>query len=113
MRALGRPRAVLALAAAFLVAASAPGRKSRHGKQPEFPAAVDRTPAHAAAELDAPSCYRELERLGVRFSKEASAPGVAMPVRLGGPVAGVTYRTDYPDAQRATVPFEVFDCRLV
>jgi hypothetical protein len=39
--------------------------------------------------------------------------GVEMPVRLAGPVGGVVFRTDYPDAQRPTLPFEVFDCRLV
>jgi Extensin-like protein C-terminus len=34
-------------------------------------------------------------------------------VRLTGAVGGVLYRTDFPDAQRASVPWEVFDCRLV
>jgi len=58
-------------------------------------------------------CLRELERQGVRFSKASPAPGVKIPVRLTGPVAGVTYRTDYPDRERPTVPYEVFDCRLV
>lgn len=28
-------------------------------------------------------------------------------------MGGVLYRTDYPDSQRPSVPFEVFDCRLV
>ncbi len=34
-------------------------------------------------------------------------------MRLVGPVGGVVYRTDYPDSRRASVPYEVFDCRLV
>jgi hypothetical protein len=34
-------------------------------------------------------------------------------VRLAGPVAGIVYRTDFPDRQRSSVPYEVFDCRLV
>jgi hypothetical protein len=38
---------------------------------------------------------------------------VLIPVRLTGTVAGVLYRTDFPDRQRSKVPYEVFDCRLV
>lgn len=34
-------------------------------------------------------------------------------MRLTGPLDGITYRTDYPDGRRSSVPFEVFDCRLV
>src|SRR5262249_23069747 len=41
------------------------------------------------------------------------SPGVLIPVRLLGPISGVSYRTDFPDKQRSKVPFEVFDCRLV
>jgi hypothetical protein len=49
----------------------------------------------------------------VRFTRPADAPGVLIPVRLTGPVAGVLYRTDFPDRQRNKVPYEIFDCRLV
>lgn len=45
--------------------------------------------------------------------RAAPSAGVLVPVRLTGPVAGVIYRTDFPDAQRGKVPYEVFDCRLV
>lgn len=65
------------------------------------------------AALTPEECVGELTRRGIHFRKAEPAPGVRTPVRLLGPVNGVLYRTDYPDAQRATVPFEVLDCRLV
>ncbi|MGC4093409.1 MAG: extensin family protein [Polyangiaceae bacterium] len=34
-------------------------------------------------------------------------------MRLLGPLAGVTFRTDLADAARKTSPWEVYDCRLV
>ena len=40
------------------------------------------------------------------------ARGVLAPVRLTGPLHGVTFRTGLPKAQRATSPWEIVDCRL-
>jgi hypothetical protein len=34
-------------------------------------------------------------------------------VRLSGPIRGVTFHSQLPTAQRATSPYEIFDCRLV
>jgi len=58
-------------------------------------------------------CLSELGRRGISFKSEAHALGVRIPVRLLGPVGGVVYRTDEPDAARRASPWEVFDCRLV
>jgi hypothetical protein len=70
-------------------------------------------PAGRYANLDAASCKAELGRRGIAFTPVARAPGVLAPVRLQADVGGVAYHTGLPVHQRATSPFEVFDCRLV
>ena len=90
------------------------GSKSRRSNRPpEFPADAGTSRASAAAGMDRADCRRELEKRGVRVTELEKLPGVEMPVRLLGPVGGVVFKSDYPDAQRPTLPFEVFDCRLV
>jgi hypothetical protein len=91
---------------------SAPGAKKK-GREPEFPADAQESAAYRYGNLSAEACLDELSQRGILFHKEPSAPGVLAPVRLLGPVGGVSYRTDFPDARRPTVPWEVFDCRLV
>ncbi len=88
-------------------------RSRHHGHSPAYPAGADDSPASRAARLTESECFAELRRNDVRFEKAGASPGVVMPIRLTGPVRGVSYRTDFPDAQRSKVPFEVFDCRLV
>jgi hypothetical protein len=78
-----------------------------------FPAGVESFPAFRYAALRAPACKAELSRRGVTFREGGPAPGVLAPIRLTGPVNGVTYHTALADAARATSPWEVFDCRLV
>ena len=43
----------------------------------------------------------------------APTRGVRSPVRLTGPLRGVTFKTDLPDKQRATTIWEIGDCRLI
>ena len=83
------------------------------GHAPAYPAGADDSPASRAARLTESECFAELARRHVDFEKADPAPGVAIPIRLKGPVLGVSYRTDFPDTQRNKVPYEVFDCRLV
>ncbi len=54
-------------------------------------------------------CLRALAEAGVLFRREAEADDVVTPIRLTGPVGGVTYRGQWRDP---TVPFTVLDCRL-
>lgn len=49
----------------------------------------------------------------IPFSRVDSARGVLAPVRLRGPVGGVVYRSQVAERNRATSPYEIFDCRLV
>jgi hypothetical protein len=70
-------------------------------------------PAAMYAALEAGPCHAELERRGISFRVEPNAQGVKIPVRLTGPISGVEFRTDLPDAARETTPWEVYDCRLL
>jgi len=54
-----------------------------------------------------------LDQRHIPYVREAPKRGVKIPVRLTGRVAGVLYRTDFPDSERSSVPWEIFDCRLV
>jgi len=91
-----------------------PGTKSRRSSRPpEFPADAGTSRASSAAGMDRAACRREFEKRGIRVTELEKLPGVELPVRLVGPVGGVVFKSDYPDAQRPTLPFEVFDCRLV
>jgi hypothetical protein len=70
-------------------------------------------PAAIYARLDRDACEAELAGRGIAFTRVGSARGVLEPVRLGGPLHGVTYRTALPPAQRPTSVLEIVDCRLV
>jgi hypothetical protein len=111
MAALAALAAVLAVGLAG--AATTKKKRVRHDRPPAFPSDAGASRACAIAALAPNECLEELGRRGVHFRKSEPSPGVRTPVRLLGPVGGVLYRTDYGDAQRRTVPFEVLDCRLV
>ncbi|MET0794494.1 MAG: hypothetical protein ABW061_23440 [Polyangiaceae bacterium] len=86
--------------------------RTTHGKAiPLQHAPGSRAEAYAA--LDADACLAELSQRHIPFQREEPKRGVKIPVRLSGKVGGVLYRTDYPDSERPSVPWEVFDCRLV
>jgi hypothetical protein len=71
------------------------------------------TPAVHYGALDAGACLAELKHREIAFTSVDSARGVRIPVRLAGPLHGVTFRTDERDSVRATSPYEIADCRLV
>ncbi|HXR11709.1 MAG TPA: extensin family protein, partial [Gaiellaceae bacterium] len=75
------------------------------------PAAVDE-PAERYGQLERTACETELERRGIPFSRVDEARGVLAPVRLAGPLHGVTYRTALPATERTSSPWEIVDCRL-
>jgi hypothetical protein len=85
----------------------------KRSASPAFPADGDHTKASQYARLTPSECFAELARRGVRVRRLEGEPGVLEPVRLEGPVSGVTYRSDYSDAQREKLPYDVFECRLV
>jgi hypothetical protein len=78
----------------------------------ENPPDADDTPAVRYGTLDQASCEAELDARQIAYDRE-TARGIAEAVRLTGPLHGVTFRTDLPDAARAATPYEISDCRLV
>lgn len=112
-------RFALALAALALAAPSAdakPKKKSRW-KRPslkniEHPADASDTPAHRYGMLAREDCEAELGARGIPF-EPVEARGVYAPVRITGPLRGVTFRTNLSEEKRATTAWEIADCRLV
>jgi len=70
-------------------------------------------PAQRYARLDRVACEAELGRRGIPFERVDEARGVLAPVRLEGPLHGVTFTSGLSEARRATSPWEIADCRLV
>jgi hypothetical protein len=85
----------------------------------EQPPEDDEEPASAPANLplgtrigtlSARRCFAELARAGVRYRREPEADDVRDPIRLLGPINGVTYRGQA--LRRPPFPSDVLDCRL-
>ncbi|MBV9949869.1 MAG: extensin family protein, partial [Myxococcales bacterium] len=69
-------------------------------------------PARRYGQLDRAACEAELERRGGAFTRVREARGVTQPLRLTGPLHGVTFHSAVPPSQRASSPWEIVDCRL-
>ncbi len=65
------------------------------------------------ASLDRPRCEAELRRRSIAFERLAEARGVIAPLRLLGPLYGVTFRSNLPPAKARQSPYDIYDCRLV
>lgn len=85
-------------------------RRHREASPPVGPAD---SPAIRYGALEPADCLGELRARGIAFREEPTTRGVSIPVRLLGPLAGVSYRTDLSDQQRMNTPWEIYDCRLV
>ena len=79
----------------------------------QFPVGAIPTPAIQYGGLDKGTCERELVRRHVPFVSVGETRGVLAPVRLTGPLHGVSYHSALPASQRARSPYEILDCRLV
>lgn len=95
-RAVLRPAVLLLLGATRLASA-------------EDPAPI---PAVRYGQMSADDCEAELRARAVEFTREPLVAGVLAPVRLRGPLHGVTFRTNETEAARAGSIWEVADCRL-
>lgn len=65
------------------------------------------------AGLDRASCEAELRRRRIAFTRVGEARGVVAPLRLAGPLSGVTFRSNLPASKSRTSPYDIYDCRLV
>jgi hypothetical protein len=109
----------LVLAASSVALAGPAARKAKPVKTAwkpssryEAPGDADALPAYRYGSLSADDCKAELTARSIPFVEETGR-GVVQPVRLTGPLHGVTYRTDEGEQKRATTPYEIADCRLV
>ncbi|HET7539128.1 MAG TPA: extensin family protein [Polyangiaceae bacterium] len=91
-------------------------KHGKHGSAHAKPIPLRRAPgsrAEAYGQLTPEACLALLDERHIPYSREEPKRGVKIPVRLTGRLAGVLYRTDFPDGERSSVPWEIFDCRLV
>ena len=63
--------------------------------------------------MDRATCEVELARRSIAFVRGEETPGVLAPIRLRGPLSGVSIHSSLAPAQQAKSPHEIFDCRLV
>lgn len=73
---------------------------------------VEETPATRYVSLSGETCLAELAARRIEFT-EVDRPDVDTPVRIGGMLSGVRFRTLLPKQERDRSPYEIFDCRLV
>lgn len=104
----------------LLPSSDEPGDADADADEPEEPAPPGPDPdpgslaiASRYAALDRAACEAELDRRQVPYQRVTEARGVIAPLRLTGPVSGVTFRSGLSAAQRKTATIEIFDCRLV
>jgi hypothetical protein len=76
------------------------------------PAKVEQSPAYRYANMTNEEAFAELDQRGVRYTREDDVPGVRAPIRLAGPLHGVTFHSSLPEEQWATTVFEILDARL-
>ena len=110
---MGGNRAPLALGGLLATALLCAAPASRAGFVGDLtPPDPEASPAVRYGRLDRATCEAELGRRGIPFTRVGEARGVLAPVRLAGPLHGVTFHTGLPAAQRASTPWEIIDCRL-
>jgi hypothetical protein len=74
---------------------------------------VPDSPAIRYGKLDRTACEAELTKRSVPFKSEAETRGVLAPIRLTGPIHGVTFHSPLSAEKRAVQPWDILDCRLV
>ncbi|MGE0546224.1 MAG: extensin family protein [Kofleriaceae bacterium] len=115
---MARPWIVISLVLCVVsTVAAAPRNKSRRAKRTASsrlmtPADITATPVYRYANMTAAECEQELAARRIPYELDP-ARGVAMGVRLSGPLRGVEIRTRLNADARATTPYEISDCRLV
>lgn len=75
-------------------------------------AAPPEAPASRYGRLSQAECEAELGKRGVPFKREGETRGVLAPVRLTGPLRGVTFHSALPPERRVKEPWDIVDCRL-
>jgi hypothetical protein len=79
------------------------------------PQHVEESRAYKYARLDDDACFSSLDARAFPYKKVDATKGVAAPVRLSGPVHGVTFKLTYRGPENTDddrSPSSIFDCRL-
>jgi hypothetical protein len=98
--------------AALAIAIASRASHARAGFGAPRGAEDDDWPARRYAGLGRDACEAQLAQRGISFVRVEEARGVLAPVRLGGPMHGVSFHSGVPPAQRASSLWEIVDCRL-
>jgi hypothetical protein len=101
--------AILAIAVALVFACGATRAHAGFGAPPTVD---DEAPAQRYGELDRDACEAELTKRAIPFVRVDDARGVLAPIRLTGPVHGITFHSGVAPSRRASTPWEIVDCRL-
>ncbi len=114
---LARITVPLMLLATFAISGAASARPAKKRKpvfRPRTTVLEDfaDAPSFKYGAMNKEQCHTELRSRKVGFTELEGKRGVLLPVRLTGPVHGVTIRTELPAQERKTSAFEVMDCRL-
>jgi hypothetical protein len=75
-------------------------------------AVPETSPAPGYARLDRDTCEAELRSRHIDFARAEDTPGVRAPVRLKGPLHGVSIHSALPPAARWRSHADLIDCRL-
>ena len=97
----------------LLAVATSPARADNKYLEVPDPAEAMASPAYRYANMTDEQALSEARRRGIRFTG-ATPPmrGVRVPIRLTGPLHGVTIHSTLPEEERADTPFEIMDVRL-
>ncbi|MCC6523110.1 MAG: hypothetical protein IT373_10650 [Polyangiaceae bacterium] len=102
--------ATAALAATAVFHSDAPAQAgSRFAFEPVMPE-LKRAVQYAGTSTEL--CFAELRDRGVPFEVAEAKRTVETPIRLTGPVRGVTFKPTYRDDPRPPGPWTIMDCRL-
>jgi len=107
-----RQRRAVRIASLAIAAIACGAGHARAGFGAPHAAEPDEGPARRYGGLDRDTCEAELAERGIPFTPVDEARGVLAPVRLTGPLRGVSFHTGAPAAERASSPWEIVDCRL-
>lgn len=83
-----------------------PAKPTKHGKQ-------GKAAGSTKAVKHARSAHRATAPVSTTDTEPTTETQILAPVRLRGPLHGITIRSSLPEKARAKSPFEIFDCRLV
>jgi hypothetical protein len=117
-----RPVAWITLAAVACLSSAAHARGDRFLAEPPE---VEKTPAYRYAAMSSDACLAELRARAVPFERIDPPPppprgmpkpfyphGVETPLRLTGPVRGITFAPTYRTQRDVRGPYTIADCRL-